>query len=83
MSLFEFGIKGRPRDAESPDALRPNQQFSFVSLPSISRQMLREFLFFNSTGNAESGKFWKQTGRTKRLMAKVPTDVNRESVVAG
>jgi len=44
---------------------------------------LRIFLFRNSTGNAASGKFWKQTGRANRLIAAGPTEVVRESVVAG
>src|SRR4051794_37305508 len=48
-----------------------------------SRQMPIGFSFFNSSGNRALSQFCQHTGRTKRLMAPVPTEVNRLSDVAG
>ena len=56
---------------------------SRVSAPSTNRQIPREFSSRSSNGSASSGKSWKQSGRTNRAIAALPTDVDRESVDAG
>src|SRR6185436_4212408 len=66
------------------DRLRePLHTGSFVGMPSTSRHSPRGFSSRSSSGSPDCGKSWKQTGRTKRWIAAEPTEVSRESVVAG
>ena len=53
-----------------------NVPFTFLMIPN-------GLSFCNSAGSMDCGQFWKQTGRTHRIMADVPTEVNLLSVVAG
>src|SRR6188768_458161 len=58
-------------------------RLSFDKFPSIKRQIPSGFAFRNSSGSEDSGKFCQASGRANRRMASVPTEVVRESVVAG
>jgi hypothetical protein len=60
----------------------PQNSEMFIDQFSL-RFILFGFSFLNSGGKKSPGKPWKQTGRAKRKIAPVPTDVDRLSVVAG
>lgn len=51
--------------------------------PSIRRATPQLLSSAMASGSNAAGRFWKATGRRKRWIAKVPTDVVRPSLVAG
>ena len=85
----------RGRDEDSASGLVLPQQFrrgercrehqceNHEKCPSIIRRIPRGFKSFNSSGRIASGAFCHATGRAKRSIARVPTDVERLSDVAG
>src|SRR5690606_41078157 len=52
-------------------------------LPSSRRRSCSGLPFFSAWGSRASGKSWKHTGRRKRRIAGLPTEVVRASEVAG
>src|SRR5690606_19049475 len=57
--------------------------FSVLETPSTIRVMPKGFPSCSSSGKNVFGQFWNANGRTKRLTASGPTDVNRGSVDDG
>jgi len=76
-------IRCRPIKKKSSEKQPYVPTSSFVNCPLICRQIPIRFALRSSTGNNFSAKFWKHTGRANRWIAAVPTEVKRESVVAG
>src|ERR1051325_9702481 len=57
--------------------------YPLLHLLSTKRHISSGLPFFNSSGNRSCAQFCQLTGRTKRFIAPVPTEVKRPSEVAG
>src|SRR5690606_39162935 len=72
----------RPVDAAR--GIRPVGHAGEASrLPSIRRAMPHGLPSATASGSSPAGMLWKHTGRRKRMIASVPTEVVRLSLVAG